>query len=159
MKKIANFRWFFDFEVQYLRNRWSDFSQFFANHWQFCLLFRWKKESFKEFQNFEKKFEMLKVYPKTANLATLPNFDVIEKNGWRIWNQRPKINKVWLVSDKVYFCCWPVLFIDQVFICHLLAFVFKERSLCSLLEILHSYQSIKYLNTYWQGEIWYCNKM
>ena len=40
---------------------------------------------------------MLKVDPKTTNLATLQNFDVIEKNGCRIRNHRPKINKVWVV--------------------------------------------------------------
>ena len=30
----------------------------------------------------------------TAHLATLQNFDVVEKNGCRIRNKRPKINKV-----------------------------------------------------------------
>ena len=42
-------------------------------------------------------------------LTILQNSDVMSKNGCRIRSQRPKINKVWLVSDKVYFCCWPVL--------------------------------------------------
>ena len=35
---------------------------------------------------------MLKVNPKTANLATLQNFDVIENNGCRFRNQRPEMN-------------------------------------------------------------------
>ena len=38
-----------------------------------------KKQSFKKNSKCRKIFEMLKVDPKTANLATLLNFDVIEK--------------------------------------------------------------------------------
>ena len=61
--------------------------------------------------NFGKTLEMLKVYPKTADLALLQNFDMIEKNWCQIRYQRPEINKVWLASEKVYFRCWPVLFV------------------------------------------------
>ena len=41
-----------------------------------------KRRVFKKFK-LSKKIEMLKVDPKTANLATLLNFDVIEQNGCR----------------------------------------------------------------------------
>ena len=54
-----------------------------------------KKKSFKKFRNFEKKCVMLKVDPKTDNLSTLQNFDVIEKKmdaGFGI-SHPPEINK------------------------------------------------------------------
>ena len=72
----------------------SNFSQLFFQITDNFVFFLDEKERLKKFQNFEKKIEMLKVDPKTANLATLQNLDVIEKNGCRIQNQRPKINKV-----------------------------------------------------------------
>ena len=46
---------------------------------------------------------MLKVDLKTANLATLLNFDVIEKIGFRIGISDP--NFIFYISDKVYFYC------------------------------------------------------
>ena len=52
-----------------------------------------KKQSFKKNSKCRKIFEMLKVDPKTANLATLQNFSVIEKR-YRFRNQGPKINKI-----------------------------------------------------------------
>ena len=53
---------------------------------------------------------MLKVDPKTANLPTVQNFDVIEKMDAGLGISDLKL-KVRLASDKVYFCCRPLLLI------------------------------------------------
>ena len=71
---LKYFIWYFDFEIQYLRNCLSDFGQFSSKSQKILFLFHIKEIKFKKFQNWKKKLEMLRVEPKTANLATLQNF-------------------------------------------------------------------------------------
>ena len=64
--KVDKFWWFFNFEVQHLRSRWSDFNIFFflqtADNF---ILFLKNQEILK------KKLEIVIVDPKTAKLTTL----------------------------------------------------------------------------------------
>ena len=75
------------------------FDQFLADDSHFYFIYLEKHEKFKK-SIISKKLKMLKVDPKPANLALLQIFGVIEKNGWRIQNQRPKINKVYQYHTK-----------------------------------------------------------
>ena len=108
LKKVPNFRWFFEFEVQYFRNHLSEFGQFFGKSLEISFSFQIKNKSSKKISKFWKKVRNANSQPKNRQSGNTAKFWRDRKNGCRIWNQRPKINKVWLVSDKVYFCCWPL---------------------------------------------------
>ena len=72
----------------------SDFTPFFLQITDNFVIFLDEKRKVKKYFKILKKLEMLKVDEKIANLSTLPNFDVMDKNGCPIRNQRLKINKV-----------------------------------------------------------------
>ena len=67
------------FELQYLLKDWSDFGEFFANQGKFHFF-----SDLKKMKN-SIKILALKGYPK--------------------WDILHKIDKILLVSKKVYFCC------------------------------------------------------
>ena len=103
---------------------------FFANCWQFNSLSRLKKKSFKNIQNFEKKIQNFLSLPENDNVAVLQVFDGMKKKieAW-LGIGNPKLIKVGLVLDKIYFCCWSVLKIfDKV--------RFKITNTCFLIDIL-----------------------
>ena len=100
LKKVAKFRFFYFFLLssEISTGPFVRFCYFFTDHWLFFQI----KKSFKKFKILRKIFEKVIIDPEKRLSGSTAKFWRDGKNGCRVRNERPKINKIvyfWLLTS------------------------------------------------------------